>query len=66
MAGRGWTRQWALALFALSAAVVTGGEEKAGTQEKEPGRQFNSKLPFRVLAQSRQSRGVKSSSENYS
>jgi len=51
MAGCGWTRQWALALFVLSAALLAGGEEKEATPEKEPGRQFNSKLPFRVWAQ---------------
>jgi len=47
MAARGWTKQWALALFALSAAMTGGcGKEEAAT--KEPGRQFNSKLPFNV------------------
>ncbi|MBM4043253.1 MAG: hypothetical protein FJ290_32595 [Planctomycetes bacterium] len=50
MAERGWTGQWALALFALSAALVTGGEEKAATSEKMPGRQFSSRLPLHVWA----------------
>ncbi|MBM4039459.1 MAG: hypothetical protein FJ290_13185 [Planctomycetes bacterium] len=31
--------------------MASGGEEKATTPEKEPGRQFNSNLPFRVWAQ---------------
>ncbi|MBM4041704.1 MAG: hypothetical protein FJ290_24665 [Planctomycetes bacterium] len=44
-------RQWALALCVLSAAVVTGGEEKAVPPEREPARQFNSKLRFSVWAQ---------------
>jgi len=51
MAGRGWTRQWALALFVLSGALLTGGEDKDAKPEKEPARQFNSKLPFRVWVQ---------------
>jgi len=51
MAGRGWTRQWALTLFVLSAPLVNGGEEKDAAPEKLPARQFNSKLPFRVWAQ---------------
>ena len=50
MAERGWTRQWALALLTLCAAVVSGGEEKGAPPEKEPGRQFNSKLEFLVVA----------------
>jgi len=51
MAGFGWTRRWTFGLFVLSAALLTAGEERAATPEKEPGRQFNSKLRFRVLVQ---------------
>ena len=49
MAGRGWTRQWALALFVLSAALL-GGCGKEERAAKAPGRQFNSKLAFCVYA----------------
>jgi hypothetical protein len=58
MAGRGWTRPGTLALFVLSAALLggCGGVQRAarigeGALGKVPGRQFNSKLPFRVCAQ---------------
>ena len=50
MAGHGWTRQWALTLFAVSAALSTCAEEEGTKQDRLPARQFNSKVPFRVWA----------------
>lgn len=42
--------RWTLALCVLCSTLMMGGEEKAATPHKVPGRQFNSKLPFRVWA----------------
>ncbi len=56
MAGRGWARLWTLALFVLSAALLGGCGKDEGTankqaQEKMPGREFSSNLPFVVWVQ---------------
>ena len=51
MAGRGWKRGRAWCCWSCLRQLVTSGEEKEATPEKEPGRLFNSKLRFSVWAQ---------------